>query len=584
LRKSIQFVAYLFLFSAIGLAQTSGKVSVTSPISGSTVTSPAHFVASAQAPANRHISAMRIYVDYKSVYSVQAAKLDTYVTMTQGSHKVTVQAWDSSGSVYKKSLSLTVSGSTPTPTPSPTPGPAISVSISPSSATVQSSQSRQFTASVTGTTNTTINWQAGGITGGNSTIGLISSTGLYTAPANVPPTNPVVVTARSAYDTTAAANATVTITSSTTSNGKDYYVSTTGSDSNDGSVAHPWRTIRHAAAMAQAGMTIHVAPGTYNEHVVSTVSGTSSDRIVFISDTKWAAKVVGLGCTAVGPAYSCPSGYNSTWWNRGDYVDIRGFDITGDGHIGIQNDAANVQELDNHIHNITGPGACIGYTGGIAGIDNTNANNPGSGLKNNNVIGNWVHDIGWDGTHFCGGGGHGVYQASPGGKVQNNLLYRGSGQGVTMWHYATNIVITNNTIFRFGDGIVIGADPSTGVYADYCIVNNNIVRNNNLGIRTTGSVGTHNTYSHNLVYQNSSNISLASGNIAVNTIVADPLFVNWQIAGGGNYHLQSGSPAIDAGTNSFAPLIGFDGEARPWGANWDIGAYEYGSAPAVWPW
>jgi hypothetical protein len=161
----------------------------------------------------------------------------------------------------------------------------------------------------------------------------------------------------------------------------DYHVSTFGSDSNSGSAANPWRTIQHAATMAQAGMTIHVAPGTYNEHVVSSVSGTSTANIVFISDTKWGAKVVGMGCTAVAPGYSCPSGSNSIWWNKGDYVDIRGFDITGDGHIGIQNDAANVQELDNHIHNIVGPGACIGYTGGVAGIDNTNANNPGTALK-----------------------------------------------------------------------------------------------------------------------------------------------------------------------------------------------------------
>jgi hypothetical protein len=292
---------------------------------------------------------------------------------------------------------------------------------------------------------------------------------------------------------------------------------------------------------------------------------------------------VGMGCTAVAPGYSCPSGTNSIWWNKGDYVDIRGFDITGDGHIGIQNDAANVQELDNHIHNIAGPGACIGYTGGVAGIDNTNANAPGTALKNNNAIGNWIHDIAWDGTHFCGGGGHGVYQASPGGKVQNNLIYRGSGQGITMWHYATNIVITNNTIFQFYEGITVGSDPRAGVFADYCVVNNNIVRSNTVGIHS-GDAGTHNTYSNNLLYQNGTSLTLSSGNSAVNTVVADPLFVNWQITGGGDYHLQSGSPAIDSGTSSFAPSIGFNGENRPQGAGYDIGAYESGSAPAVWPW
>jgi len=357
---------------------------------------------------------------------------------------------------------------------------------------------------------------------------------------------------------------------------KDNYVSTAGSDSNDGSAAHPWRTIQHAASMAKAGMTIHVAAGTYNEHVVSSVSGTATSRIIFISDAKWGAKVVGLGCSAVGPSYDCPSGYNSTWSNKGDYVDIRGFDITGDGHIGIQNDAANVQELNNHIHNITGPGACIGYGGGIAGIDNTNANSPNTTLKNNNVIGNWIHDIAWDGTHFCGGGGHGVYQASPGGKVQNNLAYRGSGQGITMWHYATNIVIANNTIFQFGDGIVVGSDPATGVYADYCAVNDNIIRSvAHSGIKEQGRAGAHNTYWSNLIYESALDYALAAGRVPMNAFHADPLFVNWQISGGGDYHLKAGSPAIEVGTSSEAPSDDFDGVSRPQGKGFDVGAYEY---------
>jgi hypothetical protein len=356
----------------------------------------------------------------------------------------------------------------------------------------------------------------------------------------------------------------------------DYYVSPSGSDSNDGSAAHPWRTIQHAATMAQAGMTIHVAAGTYDEHVVSTVSGTATAPITFISDTKWGARVVGVGCTAVAPAYDCPSGTNSTWLNKGDYVNIRGFDITGDGHFGIENAAANVQELNNHVHNITGPGTCIGYTGGTAGIDNTNANNQDATLKNNNVIGNWIHDIAWEGSTFCGSGGHGVYQASPGGKVQNNLTYRGSGQGITMWHYATNVIITNNTILLFGDGIVVGADPSTGVFADDCMVNNNIIRSvAHVAIREEGAVGTHNIFLSNLIYQTAVDYALESNTKPPTAINADPLFVNWAPAGTGDYHLRSGSPAIDAGTSLGAPPDDFDGVPRPQGKAVDCGAYEY---------
>ena len=51
---------------------------------------------------------MKIYIDYVSKYSVSAAKLDTYLAVSSGTHNVTVQAWDSAGTVYKNSYSLTV--------------------------------------------------------------------------------------------------------------------------------------------------------------------------------------------------------------------------------------------------------------------------------------------------------------------------------------------------------------------------------------------------------------------------------------------------------------------------------------------
>jgi hypothetical protein len=93
-------------------------VTVSSPAAGSTSGSPVHFVASATS-ANP-VTAMRIYVDNVSVYLVSVGKLDTLVTMSAGSHSVVVQAWDSTGAVFKSALSLSVSGSAPAPTPTPT--------------------------------------------------------------------------------------------------------------------------------------------------------------------------------------------------------------------------------------------------------------------------------------------------------------------------------------------------------------------------------------------------------------------------------------------------------------------------------
>lgn len=113
--------AIRLMIATLTLATASfAGVTVSSPATGSTSGSPIHFVASATS-ANP-ITAMRIYVDNISVYLVSASKLDTYVTIASGSHSVVVQAWDSTGAVFKTPLSLTVSSTAPTPTPTPTGG------------------------------------------------------------------------------------------------------------------------------------------------------------------------------------------------------------------------------------------------------------------------------------------------------------------------------------------------------------------------------------------------------------------------------------------------------------------------------
>ena len=56
--------------------------------------------------------------------------------------------------------------------------PAITISISPSSASLQVGQSQQFTAMVSNTPNTAVNWLVSGVLAGNASLGRISSTGL----------------------------------------------------------------------------------------------------------------------------------------------------------------------------------------------------------------------------------------------------------------------------------------------------------------------------------------------------------------------------------------------------------------------
>jgi len=62
----------------------------------------------------------------------------------------------------------------------------IEVTISPSDVHMYLGDSQQFTASVTGAVDNIIHWEVNGIVGGNSSVGTISPTGLYAAPAQYP--------------------------------------------------------------------------------------------------------------------------------------------------------------------------------------------------------------------------------------------------------------------------------------------------------------------------------------------------------------------------------------------------------------
>lgn len=121
--------ALFFLTPSSCVANVVG-VTVCSPVAGSSIPSPVHFVAAAK--GNAPITSMRIYVDNVSQYLIYAASLDTSLALAAGQHSVVVQAWDSTGAYYKTPLTITViSGPSPTPTPTPSPTPIPTPSPTP---------------------------------------------------------------------------------------------------------------------------------------------------------------------------------------------------------------------------------------------------------------------------------------------------------------------------------------------------------------------------------------------------------------------------------------------------------------------
>jgi hypothetical protein len=60
----------------------------------------------------------------------------------------------------------------------------VTITISPTTASLTASQQQQFKAVVDGTTNTSVTWSVDGTIGGNSSLGVITANGAYTAPGS----------------------------------------------------------------------------------------------------------------------------------------------------------------------------------------------------------------------------------------------------------------------------------------------------------------------------------------------------------------------------------------------------------------
>jgi parallel beta-helix repeat protein len=387
-----------------------------------------------------------------------------------------------------------------------------------------------------------------------------------------------------------------------------FYVATTGADGAAGSATAPWRTLQYAAGHVSAGDTVIVRAGNYTGFNVTT-SGTAAAPINFHADA--------------GVTINTPNPWNS---NDGinlegaSYVIIEGFTVIGmpragiravtDNHVTIR---GNVCDQNNTWGIFTGFSDDLTIQGNIAsrsatqhGIyvsnsgdrpvirGNTVWGNAGSGIQLNAdlgaggdgiissalVEGNTIYDNG-----RLGGSGincDGVQNA----RIQNNLLYNNHASGISLFRIdgggpSTGDVVVNNTVLMASDArwALNIQNASTGDTAINNILYDLNISHGSIDISADSLPGF--TSDNNVVMNNFSTsgsiLSLASWRALgrdVHSIVAVPadLFVN---PAGNDYHLRPGSPAIDQGTASNAPSTDLDGNPRPSGAGFDIGAYEY---------
>src|ERR1035437_3366682 len=173
------------------LSKTNPSVTICTPANNAVVTSPFTVIAGTT-DTSHPVTAMKIYLDNVSVYSVKTNTLNAPITASVGTHHLTVQAWDSSGKVFKQSETITVSSSITAPT----------ASIGASPTTIIQGQNATLSWSSTGATSAQINNGPGAVATSGSVVVTPAVTTTYT----------LTVTGAGG---TATAQATVTVTSNT---------------------------------------------------------------------------------------------------------------------------------------------------------------------------------------------------------------------------------------------------------------------------------------------------------------------------------------------------------------------------------
>jgi PKD repeat protein len=385
------------------------------------------------------------------------------------------------------------------------------------------------------------------------------------------------------------------------------------SASNILNVPGSYPTIQAAINASANGDTVLVAPGTYFENIdfkgklitvqsaqgpsVTTIDGGNLAPVVNFSTAETAAAVIQGFTLQHGNA-------TGTFGYEGAGVHINGASPTVAGNVitantscadgtGISVAFASPTIRDNTITGNSKQAGCSGQNGGGIYV---------RGAASAQIIHNSITN---NTTDF--GGGISLFAAGTPTLLNNTISNNNAGYyggGIYIVNQSGAIIvqnlITGNTSAGSGGGLYLSA--SSGTQAPL-LVNNTIVNNSGAesGVYLTGFDGQvqllnnivaaastlpavlcDTTYSsitpvfdHNDLFNSAGPAASGSCAAVVGTagnISADPKFV-----AAGDYHLQSGSPPIDAGNNSAPslPSTDLDGKPRISGAAVDQGVYEF---------
>lgn len=395
-----------------------------------------------------------------------------------------------------------------------------------------------------------------------------------------------------------------------------YYVSSlTGNDGNNGSQANPWVTIQHAADTVGPGDTVLVQPGTYVGAKFSR-SGTAVLPITFQAQTD-------VLINTPGPLNT---NNDNLWVRNANYVVLDGFEVMSAPRSGIaiqgepDAPATGIVIRNSHCHDNGRWGIFTGYALNVVIEDNeTSASGLEHGIYVSNsadnpiIRRNIVHDNHASGIQINAdpelegdgiitnavvedniiyengvGGGAAINLASVRNSlIRNNLLYNNHASGIAGWDNGDGNkwgtkknTFFNNTIVQAENGrfalvlkngssgnqiknnilvhkgirgsIEIDRSSLSGLKSDYNVINNRFALGETWITLTQWQKKRQDK--HSLLWS------------SLTALFVDP--------NTDDYHLASGSPAVDTGTPLTEVTDDLDGQPRSQGRGYDIGAYE----------
>jgi uncharacterized protein DUF1565 len=283
----------------------------------------------------------------------------------------------------------------------------------------------------------------------------------------------------------------------------NYYVSVSGSDTNTGTLAAPWRHIQYALDRVVAGSTVHVLNGVYNEKVTFPRSGTSGNYIVLQNYAGHAPIIDGTGLPISGETGLV------TIENK-QYVKLIGFEIRNlkaggassafPQGISVRGNGAFIEIRNNKVHDIENSCRRCGAHGiAVYGRD------PNASIHDLIIDGNEVYNgqFGWSESMVLNGNVEFF-------TVSNNIVHDNDNIGIDFIGFegenpnpavdrARDGIVTGNLVYNinsYGNPAYGNERSAGGIYVDggtRILVERNKVHDSNIGIELASEHSGRNT-------------------------------------------------------------------------------------------